>query len=649
MKMRHTQFLLLLFTTLLIQAQPATPFQRGVNLSNWLQKSSMQEVDFSRYTYEDFVDIHSLGVDVIRLPVNLHDMSSGAPDYIVDPMLLNFLDQIIDWTEALGLHLIIDNHSFDDGGETTIAVNQPLTAIWPQLTEHFIERDSTLYFEIKNEPFGISAIIWDTIQQNIVNLIRSIDTERTLIVGPTSWNGYNSLDEMLNYSDNNLIYTFHFYDPFIFTHQGASWTSPSMEPLHDIPFPFGAGSMPSCPPELIGTWIQSNMAGYSSEGTVGRMRELIDIAVAFRDDRNVPIYCGEFGVYMANSDNDHRVEWYREVTHYLDSLTIGWTMWDYHGGFGLFEPGGSNLFDHDLNIPLVDAMGFIVPPQSEYTFQPDTVGFSIYDDFIGRNISADFSTSGSIELFNQESPRMGNYCLRWSGAVQYDYASFDFNGYRDLTRLLDDDYVLAFWIKGLGAPTPFDVRFVDTKTDVPEDHPWRMTYTLDNAELNWDGEWQYIQIPLASMNETGSWDGAWFESEGLFDWTAIDNFQLVAERGAFNESQLWLDDIRIVDAITAHTDEFAESPKSFSLEQNYPNPFNPTTRINYHLNESTFARLTVYDLTGKVVDTLISGHQPAGNHSILWDAGIRGLDTGIYFARLDAGRQSSVIKLLFLK
>jgi acetate kinase len=50
----------------------------------------------------------------------------------------------------------------------------------------------------------------------------------TLIVGPSSWNSYSDLNLLPVYTDSNLIYTFHFYDPFVFTHQGATWPSPSM-------------------------------------------------------------------------------------------------------------------------------------------------------------------------------------------------------------------------------------------------------------------------------------------------------------------------------------------------------------------------------------------------------------------------------------
>ena len=649
--MKHLQTILILTILLILPlaGQPTTPFGRGINLSNWFQESSIQEVEFSKYTFDDFVDIQSLGVDVIRLPVNLHGMSSGDPDYILDPILLNFLDQIIDWTEELGLHLILDNHSFDSGGATTTAINQPLSKIWPQLAEHFLDRDSTLYFEIKNEPWGISDFIWDTIQQNIVNIIRQTDSNRTLIVGPSSWNSYNNLGAMMNYTDDNLIYTFHFYDPFIFTHQGASWTDPPMEPLTGVPFPYGSPAMPAVPSSLVGTWVQSNMASYATEGTVANMRSLIDIALAFSTSRNVPIYCGEFGVLNHNSDPAQRVEWYRETTQYLDSLNIGWTMWDYHGGFGVFERHSRGMFDHDLNIPLLEAIGFNTPPQTEFVAQADSVGFNIYDDFLAQQIRSDFNTDGMVNMYDTEDPRIGDYNLHWSQATQYERIGFNFSPDRDLSRLLSENYILTFWVKGTGSAVDFDIRFVDTKTDVPEDHPWRMTKTMFATDMVWDGTWQYIQIPLTSTVETGSWDDAWYEPLGLFDWSDIDGLNFVAEHGDFGTAELSLDEIRIVDPSTASLNEIQQVPSSFSVSQNFPNPFNPSTTIQYALAEKSFIQLTIYDLNGRIAETLVSERKGVGAYSIKWSTAGRGFEAGVYFARLDAGTQSNVIKMLLLK
>jgi endoglucanase len=57
------------------------PFHRGVNLTGWFQASTAQKIQFRKFTKKDFIEIKSLGCDVIRLPINLHGMTAGAPHY----------------------------------------------------------------------------------------------------------------------------------------------------------------------------------------------------------------------------------------------------------------------------------------------------------------------------------------------------------------------------------------------------------------------------------------------------------------------------------------------------------------------------------------------------------------------------------------
>ena len=367
-------------------AKTDAPFHRGVNLTSWLQAGSARQIQFTMFTKQDLVNIKSLGCDVIRLPINLHYMTSGAPDYTVDPLFFYFLDQIVDWCEELEIHLILDNHTFDVDANTDPDIDKILVPVWTQMAEHYKDRSTYLYYEILNEPHGIADARWSQIQQAVIIAIRAVDPVHTIVVTGAGWGSYNNLKYLPVYRDDNLIYSFHFYDPFMFTHQGASWTDPSMVPLAGVPFPYGAGPMPACPPGLKGTWIESSLNSYKTDGTVKRVKELIDIAVKFRDERQVPVFCGEFGVYRENSDHDQRVYWYDVVRSYLEEKKIAWTMWDYEGGFGLFEKGSNEMFEHDLNVPLVEALGLIPPAQTPFVMTPEKAGFDIYTDYIAENV-----------------------------------------------------------------------------------------------------------------------------------------------------------------------------------------------------------------------------------------------------------------------
>lgn len=342
---------------------PSGPFQRGVNLTNWFQASSARQISFTKFSEQDFIDIKSLDCDVIRLPINLQAMTGGAPDYTFDPLFYQYLDQAVSWAEDLKLHLIIDNHTFDPSVSTSTDVGPILIKEWKQLAEHYKDRSRYIYYEILNEPHGITNQVWGKIQGDVIDTIRTIDTTHTIVVGGADWNSYNDLSGLPHYSDDNLLYTFHFYDPMVFTHQGASWTSPSMVPLSGVPFPYDASQMPATPPSLKGTWVENSLKNYKTDGTVDHIKQLLDIAIQFKNQRKVPVFCGEFGVYMQNSSNTDRVYWYEQVRKYLEENGIPWTIWDYQGGFGVFKKGSQDRFDYDLNIPMIEALGLKVPAQ----------------------------------------------------------------------------------------------------------------------------------------------------------------------------------------------------------------------------------------------------------------------------------------------
>ena len=94
-------------------------------------------------------------------------------------------------------------------------------------------------------------------------------------------------------------------------------------------------------------------------------------------------------------------------------------------------------------------------------------------------------------------------------------------------------------------------------------------------------------------------------------------------------------------------EERADGPKEFALEQNYPNPFNPSTVIRYDVKSTGPVTLTVYDLLGRDVTTLVHGTMSVGEHSVTWNA--KKVPTGVYFCRMQAGSFVQTRKMMVLK
>jgi endoglucanase len=539
-------FFVLLGTAAQAVAAPAAPFSRGVNLSGWLQAGSPGEIAYHRYTKRDFEHIRNLGCDVIRLPINLHFMTGGAPDYVLDREFLAHLDEVVGWAEELELHLVLDNHTFDPATETDPAVRDVLVKVWTQVARHYRDRSEYIYYEVLNEPHGIDDAVWNDIQQDVVDAIRAVDQTHYIVVGPANWNSYANLDEMPVYDDDRLIYTFHFYDPFLFSHQGATWGSPSMAELAGVPFPYRAEDMPALPESLRGTWVEDAYNRYPQEGTVEAVQQALDAAIEFSEQRQVPMLAGEFGVLMGNSPDEDRIGWYRTVREYMEANGMAWTSWDYHGGFGLFETASGGEFEHDLNTDLLEALGLTVPPQTPRVPSPDTAGFDIYLD--SANTEAVFygSNAGSVDTGSTDRPYEGNRAIRWSGAAAYAAIGFDFQPDRDLQYLVDQGYGIELAVRSETPVEELGVRFMDTDTDDPEDRPWRMNFVLDTTRLEWDGNWHRVFVPLAEIEEQGAWeDGEWYGPEGLFDWSAIDRLEVSVGAAGLGSAVVGLDAIRV--------------------------------------------------------------------------------------------------------
>ncbi|MEE4311748.1 MAG: T9SS type A sorting domain-containing protein [candidate division KSB1 bacterium] len=93
-------------------------------------------------------------------------------------------------------------------------------------------------------------------------------------------------------------------------------------------------------------------------------------------------------------------------------------------------------------------------------------------------------------------------------------------------------------------------------------------------------------------------------------------------------------------------------PEVYALEQNYPNPFNPTTHISYKLPKTSAVKLTVYNMLGQKVATLVDKKQIAGNHQVQWDGkDLQGMivSTGIYFYKIEAGDFTMTKKMMLMK
>ena len=496
------------------------------------------------YTEQDFRDIRALGCDVIRLPINLNRMARGSADGKIPQRLFEVLDRAVAWASRNGLSLILDNHTQEDDQSIDPALGDILPVVWKQMAQHFRASPTTVIYEIFNEPHDITAAAWDRIQRRTLAAIRTVDAVHTVIVTGADWGGIDGLLALAPYDDPRLLYSFHFYDPFAFTHQGAEWAEQSE--LIRVPFPPDPSRPPLVLPGAAASRLKETAAWYMASDPIATMTSQLDKAYLWGQRNRVPLYCGELGVYDKVSPAVDRVAWYALVRSLLEERHIPFSTWDYRGGFGLFAPGSAEDFSHDLNVPLLHALGLSVPPQSAWDRSPAASGFPIYNGGLARGIRADFYANGGRVDFPDPVIRVpGTNSIRLSGSAQYGTLGFTFVPVRDLSVLAAGRGSLHLWVRARGGL--FHSMSGSSCRSIRRAARFRgvRTVVVEPADAPWDGQWHELSFALSSFEETGAWDGSWHEPQGLFDWTRVAALEIVAEHADLKGREISVDGIEI--------------------------------------------------------------------------------------------------------
>ncbi len=630
-KRRRTFLFILIIISIQFVNGQNVPFTRGINLAYWFEAESAEKVKFTQYTQDDFENIKILGCDVIRVPVHLPNITNGEPDYTVNPLFYDLFDQVVQWCDELGIYLILDNHSSGEAGTVTDPeIGTVLEKLWNQVAFHYKDASGFLLYEILNEPHDIDNDIWNIAQQEVLSAIRQIDDTHTIILSPSNWDDFRNLDSMYVYNDDNVLYTFHFYEPHLFTAQGAA--NSNFAVASGVPFPYSEETMPPCPAEYLGTWKEQYWQIYEYMGTVDSVKKLMDLAKDFAAERNVKIFCGEYGSFISSCPPDDRIYWYQTLRNAFEERNIPWLIWDYHSDMGIFTRGDYyGLFDHDLNIPLIEALGLNVPAQTPLTIIPDTEGYPVYQDYVNPVVRERSYTSGALNFYSTDEPFEGTYCIKWNGAAPYNSLVFGFHPVKDLSWLAEHSYFLSLWVKGNATNCSLQVRFLDTKTDDPEDHPWRMS---NNITVPADNTWHKIDLPLSEFSETGSWDnGAWHNPEGKFDWSATDQLEIATEGWDMGDNTLYFDNILITNEVENGITHPAKVSEDNILIR-YSEESQSLTIVSKGDGDVTFSLI---DLTGRVQKTV--------RFRSLYTIGTQGLPDGVYILKFEAGNDCFVKKI----
>lgn len=305
----------------------------GINFGNMFE--SPNEGEWGLTAKPEYIQAAwNAGFRTVRLPVRWSNHASSQYPYTIDATFLNRVTTVVDQLLARGFHVVLNMHHHRqldgdalDAGEFAVdeaIMEERFVGIWSQIGHHLGSRSDKLLFELYNEPHGrMTAAKWNTLADTTLKQVRISNKERVVIIGPASYNDPYALGTLTMPLDAYLMSTVHFYQPFDFTHQGATWVTPTL--------PTGV------------TCCNAEQVTQISNG--------IHHAKYWSDATGYPVLLGEFGAYSA-ADMASRVTYARLVRQLAAQANMPWAYWEFGSSFGVYDPV-ANTFRTELTNALI--------------------------------------------------------------------------------------------------------------------------------------------------------------------------------------------------------------------------------------------------------------------------------------------------------
>lgn len=286
----------------------AAKLRRGVNIIGYdpLWKDPAK----ARFRPRHFKAIRDGGFDFVRVNLFAFDHMDAADR--LDPRWLETLDGVVKGATDAGLGVVIDMHDFVRCSADPDACEPKLVAFWTQIAERYRDAPDSVLFELLNEPHEkLDARRWNAMLARLVPVIRATNPRRTLVIGPTRWNNLEELPTLdLPAGDRRILVTFHSYEPFRFTHQGATWT-PDMKDVRGVPFTAADEARIARDFDRVAAWSKAN-------------------------DR--PVLLGEFGAYdKSGTPMADRVRYTAAVRREAEKRGLPWAYWQFDSDFIVYD------------------------------------------------------------------------------------------------------------------------------------------------------------------------------------------------------------------------------------------------------------------------------------------------------------------------
>lgn len=318
-------------------------YMAGANLGHWIsqfKRTSPDEIKhhFDHYiTESDFKRMAKWGMDHVRLPVDYFIFENDDNPGVYDENGLKYIDFVLECCKKYGLNMVLDLHhapgfSFTfkyDSDKNNLFNDEKqqkrYICIWKMFANRYINEGNNIAFELLNELVLENSQDWNKLWQHAANEILEISPQRLIIVGANRWNSCSELKNLVVWENSNIIYNFHMYEPFIFTHQRAEWEKHMSDYKTPVAYPFDKKDHEAFISEHF-----SDSFGNFDHINKDFLYQAMQPAIDFIKQHNRPLYCGEYGV-IKHADLQSTLRWLEDITSIFNEYGIGHAVWSYRG------------------------------------------------------------------------------------------------------------------------------------------------------------------------------------------------------------------------------------------------------------------------------------------------------------------------------
>lgn len=319
-------------------------FNAGVNISLLENYWSSADVVMQKENIKKLDKAYALGFKTVRIPIKF-DMFLKEDKVTFNPDVLKKLGKVYGYLEAHDMTMILTYHFGVTRSKLSLdALQKEIKRgldIWTQVINLFKGKGyNRIFFGLYDEPRMDENSRWELINKTAMAKLRPLDPDRYWIIGTNNYmnvTGFESLIPIPN--DDKVLYAFHFYDPYIFTHQGAPWDKDKAY-MKVLPYPFVEAEMPPMPERARNDKDMSyNYNHYSEVSTRQFIEDKIKIAHDWSVKNNVPVICTEAGT-IATIPEKYRSNYIKDVSEVLRSYSIPMVIWDMEQSFKITNQNG---------------------------------------------------------------------------------------------------------------------------------------------------------------------------------------------------------------------------------------------------------------------------------------------------------------------